>query len=129
MATHKKIRKVMRRKSQKRIIKRKNPVVTGNIDDFDYHEPVNLGPVGLPTDPLQSFELGRLVGLQRGLSLCGWRKYFKRQKLSKKVEKEVNSWLSGLSQQVDAVSKGIIGARIPMVRQAEGGIPKKRSGK
>lgn len=122
-------RNVRQSNHSRRSVARRNPVITTDTDDFDYHGPINLGPYGLPTDPIQSFELGRLTGLQRGLNLCTIRNTFKRWRISKKIEKEMKEWLNSLSLQAEAVARGTIGAKIPTIRQGEGGIPKRKSGR
>lgn len=93
---------------------RKNPE---NADDFislGDSKSFDIGPLGIPRDPLKAFDLGRIMGLKAGLNYCDLRKILQRRKLKQHIDDQMNKWMNSLNRQVNARQAGLVGVHVPM---------------
>src|SRR5574338_517716 len=52
--------------------------------------PVDVGPVGLPSNQVEVWRLGYDAGIEDGINMCGIFDYFKREDIRKQLQNRVN---------------------------------------
>lgn len=99
--------------------KRKNPRVPKDELENSFKQAIGKS-VALPDNPMDSFELGRLYGIQTSLeNYCGALNFLRRRAILKTINREISNSLATVARKVAVRGEGI-GGPVPFVKTMKG---------